>query len=602
MSILNSLTNTSDIKKLSIKELELLCEEIREIIIKTSLSNGGHLASNLGVVETTLALYYVFDLPTDKLIFDVGHQCYTHKILSGRLSDFSSLRKEDGISGFPDSDESPFDTLTSGHAGNAVAGGLGICFGRDANKEDYKVISFVGDASLTNGLSLEAMNSSEEKPDDFIVILNDNGMSIAKNENGLYKSIISSTTRRPYLAIKGGAKKLFGKSRFGRMLSKIKDFFKRLFNPHIYIDDMGFKYVGTIDGHNLKQLIKTFKQVKEYKRATFIHVSTVKGKGYPEAEKHADVYHGVSANSSITGETFSTVLGEKLCAVAESNDKVFAITAGMTSGVGLTEYSVRFPKRFVDVGISEEYAVTLASGMATAGLKPVVCIYSTFLQRAYDQIIHDVCIKNLPVVFCIDRAGVVGADGKTHQGVFDLSYLRHIPNMTVLCPKDGDELSKMLDYALSLNSPVAIRYPNGIIDGFSSHTDFKLDWEELNSSVDNKVAVLAVGGRAIKIAEELSNFGVNVDIYNARTVKPLDTAVLDKVKNKLIVTIEDNVLAGGFGSAVCEYYAQNNIKATVSPFGLKDEFIAHASVESQLFKSGLSAENISKKILDLLKV
>ena len=602
MSILNSITNTSDIKKLSIRELELLCQEIREIIIKTSLKNGGHLASNLGVVETTLALYYVFDFPSDKLIFDVGHQCYTHKILSGRVSEFSTLRTENGISGFPDSDESPFDTLTSGHAGNAVAGGLGICFGRDTLGEDYKVISFVGDASLTNGLSLEAMNSTEEKPDNFIVVLNDNGMSIAKNENGLYKSIINSTTKRPYLAIKGGAKKIFGKSRFGRMLSGAKDFLKRLFNPHIYIDDMGFKYVGTIDGHNLKKLVKTFRQVKEYKRATFIHVSTVKGKGYPEAEKHADVYHGVSANSSATGETFSSVLGDKLCSLAENNDKLFAITAGMTSGVGLTEFSIRFPKRFIDVGISEEYAVTLASGMATAGLKPVVCIYSTFLQRAYDQIIHDVCIKKLPVIFCIDRAGVVGADGKTHQGVFDLSYLRHIPNMTVLCPKDGQELSQTLDYALTVDGPVAIRYPNGIIDDFTKHTDFNMDWEELEYSSKNKVAVLAVGNRAIKIGQELSNYGVNADLYNARTVKPLDEKVLDKIKGKTIVTIEDNVLAGGFGSAVCEYYAQNSVNATVIPFGIKDEFIAHASVESQLTKCGLSAENISKKIIELLKV
>jgi 1-deoxy-D-xylulose-5-phosphate synthase len=597
MAIIELLKTPADLKKLTIAELEVLSEEIRKIIIDTVQKNGGHLSSNLGVVETTLALHYVFDLPTDKIIFDVGHQCYAHKIITGRCDNFSSLRQEDGVSGFPDEDESVYDTFTSGHAGNAIAGGLGMCYSRDLKGEDYKVISLVGDASLMNGLSLEAMNVSSEKPKNFIVVLNDNGMSITKNENGLYKSIINSTTKRPYLAIKGGAKKLLGKTAFGRFLSRLKDKLKSIFNPHIYIDEMGFKYVGTIDGHNLKELVKTFKRVKEYGLPTFVHISTLKGKGHGDAEKRSDIYHGIGANLQVSENSFAESLGKKLCSLAGEIDNLVAITAGMTYGTGLEDFAKTYPNRFVDVGIAEEYAVTLSAGMATAGVKPFVCIYSTFLQRAYDQIVHDVCIKNLPVVFCIDRAGVVGSDGKTHQGVFDLSYLRHIPNLTLLCPKDTAELSSMIDYAVKLNSPVAIRYPNGVAP-VGEEKSFDGKWEVLSNGTDN-VTVLAVGHRAISVANDLKNYGVNATVINARSVKPLDEDMLLSIKNSLIVTIEDNVLAGGFGSAVMEYYSQKMQTVKVLPFGMADKFIAHATVSRQFEENGLTAKNIADKIKGL---
>lgn len=591
MAIIENLENPTAIKNLSLDELQTLAEEIRNKIIETVSKNGGHLSSNLGVVEVTLALHYVFDLPQDKLIFDVGHQCYAHKIITGR--DIDTLRQEGGVSGFPEEDESPYDTFTSGHAGNAIAGGLGACFARDLNGESYKVISLVGDASLMNGLSLEAMNNSSEKPKNFIVVLNDNGMSITKNENGLYKSIINSTTKRPYLAIKGGAKKLFGKSAFGRFLSRTKDKLKSIFNPHIYIDEMGFKYVGTIDGHDIKELVKTFKRVKEYGLPTFVHISTKKGKGYSDAEERADYYHGVSSNMQASVNSFSDALGQKLCELAEKDKRVVAVTAGMTAGTGLTEFAKKFPDKFVDVGIAEEYAVTLSAGMATTGARPFVCIYSTFLQRAYDQIIHDVCIKGLPVTFCVDRAGLVGSDGKTHQGVFDLSYLRHIPNLTVLCPKDTSEMHAMLEYALTQNKPISIRYPNGKAP-CGSQTIFDGKWEVLKSG--KNITVLAVGGRAIEVANSLTEYGINATIVNARSVKPLDFEVLSKIKSDIIVTIEDNVKAGGFGSAVMEYYADLGETVKVIPFGVNDGFISHAPVEKQFELNGITAKNIAEKI------
>ena len=594
MAIIQTLKNPSDIKNLSLEELQSLAGEIRDEIIQSVSKNGGHLSSNLGVVEVTLALHYVFDLPQDKLIFDVGHQCYAHKIITGR--DLSSLRCENGVSGFPEESESVYDTFTSGHAGNAIAGGLGACFARDLNGEDYKVISLVGDASLMNGLSLEAMNNSSEKPKNFIVVLNDNGMSITKNENGLYKSIINSTTKRPYLAIKGGAKKLLGKTAFGRFLSRTKDKLKSIFNPHIYIDEMGFKYVGTVDGHDIKELVKTFKRVKEYGLPTFVHISTKKGKGHSDAEERADYYHGIGTNMQASINSFSEALGKKLCSLVAKDKRVVAVTAGMTAGTGLTEFAEKFPKNFVDVGIAEEYAVTLSAGMATTGARPFVCIYSTFLQRAYDQIIHDVCIKNLPVTFCIDRAGLVGSDGKTHQGVFDLSYLRHVPNLTVLCPKDTSELNAMLDYALSENKPIAIRYPNGVAP-VGEEQPFDGKWEILKQG--EKVTVLAVGGRAIEVANSLSDYGINATVVNARSVKPLDAEVLSKVSDDIIVTIEDNSLLGGFGSAVMEYYAMQNQSVKVVPFGVLDDFISHATVEKQFELNGITAKNIAEKIKKL---
>lgn len=594
MSVLQKISSPKDIKNLTLDEMQTLAEEVRNLIIDTVKSNGGHLSSNLGSVELTIALYHTFDFPTDKLLFDVGHQSYAHKILSDRKDVFSSLRQADGISGFCSPDESQYDAFVSGHAGNAVAGGLGYCFARDKQGEDYFVISVVGDASLSNGLSLEALNASPDKPDKFVLILNDNGMSISKNNNGFYKGIINSTTKKPYLAIKSGAKKMFGKNFIGKILRKIKGFFKRIFDPNVYIDDIGFKYIGTVNGHNLKEMIKVFKRVKENGFPAFIHLQTVKGKGLKDAELYADVYHGIGKDLKPTVNDFSSYLGQVLCDLAKNSNDVVAVTAGMQQGVGLNDFAKQYPDRFVDVGINEEYAVTLSAGMAKAGLKPFVCIYSTFLQRAYDQIIHDVCLQNLPVVFCIDRAGVVGSDGATHQGVFDLSYLRHVPNLKILCPKDKDELKSAIDYAVSLNCPVAIRYPNGVFSKYDNHKPFNGEWELVKDGKD--VTVFAVGSRMIDLSKKLSSFGIDAKIYNARVVKPLDETVLESEKNSYIVTLEDNVVAGGFGSAILEYYAKKSYSVDVSIFGLDDKFIKHAPVDKQLKDNGLDIDFIVKTI------
>ncbi len=594
MALLENVKTPADIKKLSVKELELLAEEIRALIIETVTKNGGHLSPNLGMVETTLALYYVFDFSCDKLLFDVGHQSYTHKILNEGAEKFATLRTSGGISGFPDPTENDYDAFIAGHAGNSIGAGLGMCFSRDLLKENYTVACVVGDASIMNGVSLEAITEKNKKPNNFVVILNDNGMSISKNENGFYKSLIKSTTKKPYIKFKGGAKKLFGKSFLGNALRSFKRFLRRLFNPNHIIDDLGFKYFGTVDGHNLKELVKSFKRVKNYGEAVLITVKTVKGKGFIEAENAPSKYHGIGKDLTVSQNDCSLKIGETLVDLASKDDKIVAVSAGMTDGVGLTRYAETYPNRFIDVGISEELAVLKSAGIAKAGLKPCVFIYSTFLQRAYDEIMHDVALQNLPVVFCIDRAGLVGNDGKTHQGVFDLSYLRHIPNMSIFVPKDTVELSSALKFALEQNSPIAIRYPNGKVEDFSSHTDFSFKWETVKDGQD--AVILACGNRALKIACQLESLGINARIVNARTVKPLDSDLLSQIDNQLIITVEDNALLGGFGSAVSEYFVQNKKTAKIISFGVKDEFISHATVKEQLENNGVTAENIARAI------
>jgi len=592
MAILEKIKNISDIKSLSIKELEILAEEIRVKIIDTVKTNGGHLSSNLGVVETTLALYYTFDFEKDKLLFDVGHQSYTHKILSLGVENFSTLRKTDGSSGFPDPENNPLDAFIAGHAGNAIGAGLGIAKARDLKKEDYKIVCLVGDASLTNGVSLEALTEKNNKPNGFIVILNDNGMSISKNENGLYKSVIKGTTKKSYLKVKGGVKKIFGTSFIGRFLRSTKRFFRRVFNPNHIIDDLGFKYFGTANGHNLKELIKAFSRARDYGEAVLIRVKTVKGKGYIDAENMPSKYHGIGKDFNVSVNDFSSCAGETMVKIARENENVVAITAGMTDGVGLSRYSETYPNRFIDVGISEELAVLKAGGLAKEGIKPFVFIYSTFLQRAYDEIIHDISLLNLPVTFCIDRAGLVGFDGRTHQGVFDMAYLRHIPNMSVYAPKDLNELESAMEFSLTKNSPVAIRYPNGRAENFQEKSAFSESWEILKKSTDEKAVILACGYRAVKKALEVCKNDDRVTVINARCVKPLDSELLLSIKDKFILTVEDGALLGGFGSAVSEFYKDKGELVKVYSIGVKDEFIHHASVDEQLEYNGITVENI----------
>ena len=554
MSVLDGIKKPSDIKKLNIDNLKALADEIRFSILNVTAKNGGHLASNLGIVETTIALYRAFDFSKDRLIFDVGHQCYAHKILSGRGGCFSSMRNAGGISGFPDMEESVYDAFGTGHAGTSVASGLGYCVARDTKGDDYFVVSVVGDGALTNGLNLEALTSNNIKPKKFIVIFNDNGMSISENCNGFYNSICK--------------------------------------NAQSFFEDFGFKYLGVACGNDMCAISSAVDLAKQQSQesAVLLHVKTVKGKGYDKAEERADFYHGVGENLQNELGDFSSALGDKINQLIEKDSRVIAITSAMKDGTGLSKVQEKYPQNFYDVGIAEEFAVTFASGMASGGLKPIVAVYSTFLQRAYDQILHDVCAQNLPVIFCLDRAGLVGKDGKTHQGVFDLSYLSHIPNMTIIAPSTISELSVALDYAISLNSPVAIRYPKNadaerVIKPFGDGL-----WEKL---VDGeKITLLAVGPRMISLAKKVASRVDGVCVISARTVKPLCEKTLDEIKNTIVITLEENSVIGGFGALVNNYYVKRGYGTRVFNLGVGDEFVAHGSIDEQLQDCGLNEETI----------
>ena len=595
MAFLEQLTTSQVLKKLTTAELCLLADEIREKILQTAEQNGGHLASNLGVVELTLAIHYVFDLPTDKLLFDVGHQCYVHKLLSGRKENFDTIRKEGGLSGFPDSTESEYDPFTTGHAGTSIAAALGLCSARDALKQDYTVIDVVGDASIVNGLNLEAMSANNKKPKKLIVILNDNGMSISKNVNGLYKYIAASTTKKGYQKSKNIARKLLGKH-LSKVLVAIRNFFKRVFSKTTFFELFGFKYIGVVDGNNIKETVKFLQKIKNSSgRAVLLHVKTTKGKGHEESEEHAEEYHGVGKNLTHGTQGYARVLGNELNALIEKDSRISVITAGMKKSTGLELVENAYPQNFIDVGIAEEYAVTLAAGMAVGGLKPVVAIYSTFLQRAYDQIVHDVCLQNLPVVFCLDRAGFVGEDGKTHQGLFDISYLSHVPNMTVLAPNDEEELKDALAYALSLNSPVAIRYPKSGDKGEVAEPIESKPWLTLKQG--DKATIIAVGGRMKKLAQSVAEEMDGVGVISARVVNPICKKTLDEINTPTIITLEENAVKGGFGSLVASYLASKGENKKVITLGAKDSFIAHGSVKNQLKGSNLDKQYL----LNLLK-
>ncbi len=596
MSLISQINSSKDLKKLNIKELQTLAEEIRGEIISVTKQNGGHLSSNLGIVEATIAIHYVFDLPNDKLIFDVGHQCYTHKILSGRKEEFKGIRTDGGISGFPDSSESDCDAFSTGHAGTSLPAGLGLCSARDKLKEDYFIINVVGDGALVNGLNLEALFATETKPRNYIVILNDNGMSISKNKNGFYRFISKGTANKGYAKSKRAIKKIFKNSFVTKGLVKFRDFIKRVFNKRSYLEQFGYKYVEASNGNDIKELVKILSRIKETPngKAIFLHIQTKKGKGLKEAEERADVYHGIGKDQS-EEKSFSKAVGEKINSLIEKDDKIIAITAGMKDGTGLSIVEEKFPSNFLDVGIAEEYAVTLSAGMAKGGLKPIVAIYSTFMQRAYDEILHDVCLQNLPVVFLLDRAGLVGEDGKTHQGVFDLSYLSHIPNLKVLAPNSISEMEKAIDYALSLSSPVAIRYPKKEAQDFNVEkieSDFS-KWETVKDGKD--IVVLAVGPEANSISVQVANnFNGRVKVVNARTVKPLDYNFLQGITANTIITVEENSVIGGFGQMISAYFSGAQKK--VINLGVKDEFIVHGARSNQLKYNGLDKETLSELI------
>lgn len=594
--MLEKIKAPSDVKKLTIPELEELSADIRKNIIDTVDANGGHLSPNLGAVELTVALYRVFDFPTDKLIFDVGHQCYTHKILGGRKEEVSKIRQSDGVSGFPMFSESVYDAFGAGHAGSSVSACLGYCAARDARKQDYTVIDVVGDASLFNGENLEALACNDVKPCKLIIILNDNGMSISRNNNGMYKFFSKMRMKKTYGRFMNFIDKTIGRSFIGRWLKRFKKSIKVSINNVTALEALGFKYVGVFDGNNMKEVVNILENVKNSDSAILLHLRTKKGKGMPEAENDAEIYHGVGKNLDICNSSFSCATGEIISEAAEKDNRITAICAGMKDGTGLRMFAEKYPDRFFDVGIAEEHAVTFAAGQAAGGLRPIVCVYSTFLQRAYDQIMQDVCIQNLPVIFMVDRAGAVGHDGVTHQGVFDLSYLGVLPNMTVIAPKDSSELKSAFEYAQSLNSPCAIRYPNGKNEEFTQFMPISDDhlWEfygELNKNV-----IIAVGPRALKAAVRVKRNCPTVSVINARVVKPLDEKVLKALDGKNIITVEENSIIGGFGSAVDAFVLNNGINCRIKNIAFSDDYIPQGSVDEQLKAAGIIEDNIMSYI------
>ncbi|MBW9151860.1 1-deoxy-D-xylulose-5-phosphate synthase [Clostridium estertheticum] len=617
--ILDNFNDINEIKKMTIQELNDFAKEIRHFLIEKVSKTGGHLASNLGVVELTLSLYNVFDLDKDKLIWDVGHQSYVHKILTGRKDKFDLLRNYGGLSGFPKREESKYDIFESGHSSTSISAGAGIARARDLQKGDYNVISVIGDGALTGGMSFEALNDIGFRKTRMIIVLNDNQMSISKNVGGMSSYLsqfrIDPTYNRIKKEINSTLRKIpsVGDGMINS-IQKIKNGIKQVVVPGMLFENMGITYLGPIDGHDIKEVSKVLKLAKKIGGPVIIHVITKKGKGYKFAEEQPNKFHGVGPFNPSNGElcsshkeSYSEAFGEQIVTLAKENKNIVAITAAMPEGTGLEPFSKEFKNRFFDVGIAEQHAVTMAAGMASQGLKPIFAVYSTFLQRAYDQILHDVCIQKLPVIFAIDRAGIVGQDGETHQGIFDLSYLSHIPNMTIMAPKCIGELKTMLTFAVKQDYPIAIRYPRG-----GDNPNVKMSpindlqrgkWETLLGG--GKIAFIATGKmvqNAILVREKLLNMGIEATVVNACFIKPIDkTLLLDLVDKKYsLVTIEDNIVHGGLGSLVLEYVNSLNKKAKVINLGFNDEFIPHGSVDILYKLYKLDVDGIFDSILKLV--
>lgn len=618
---LKYIKSPEDIKGLTMDELNGLSAELRKTIIERVSINGGHLASNLGVVELSIALHRVFDSPRDRIIWDVGHQSYAHKLLTGRYERFDTLRKQNGLSGFPSIKESPHDAFGTGHSSTSISAATGIAEARDKKKEDYKVIAVIGDGAMTAGLAFEGLNHAGHLKKDLIVILNDNEMSISKNVGALSAYLTRILTGELYQGFKKKTQHIFENiPKFGGHFSKIarkaEETLKGLFLPGLIFEELGFDYIGPIDGHDLGLLIETLTKIKTERTPVLVHVITKKGKGYEFSEKNPSVFHGVGpfepetgspvSNGSDASLTYSEVFGFALTGLASENPDIVAVTAAMEEGTGLSIFRGRHPEKFYDVGIAEPHAVTFAAGLAKEGLRPVVAIYSTFLQRAYDEIVHDVCVQNLPVVFAIDRAGIVGEDGATHQGAFDISFLRHVPNLTLMSPKDGPELEAMLEFSLRLKGPSAIRYPRGRAkSGALSSPIHEGEAEILQDGHD--MAVLAVGNTvspALSASGMLKEDGISAAVINVRFIKPLDAALLRSLalRGLKILTVEENSVACGFGSAVMEALNSMDISGVrIKSIGIPDEFAAHASQAELRAKYGLDTEGIYKASLSLME-
>lgn len=615
---LNDFEDVNDLKKMSFQELNRFSKEIREFLVDKVSNTGGHLASNLGVVELTLSLYKVFNMYEDKIVWDVGHQTYVHKILTGRKDNFNTLRQYNGMSGFPKQSESKFDIFDTGHSSTSISAALGIARARDLKKDDYHVIAVIGDGALTGGMALEAINDVGDKKSNLIIVLNDNQMSIAKNVGGMSTYLSKIRLDPKYNKFKNdfndALKKTNIGSSFAATLKKVKSGIKQMVVPGMFFEDIGIKYLGPIDGHNIKELTKIFNMAKDVKGPVIIHVITKKGKGYKFAEKNPDKFHGISSFDKYTGEvktkkktTYSKVFGEEMVSLASKNENIIAITAAMRDGTGLCDFSKIYKERFFDVGIAEQHAVTLAAGFAKEGLKPVFAVYSTFLQRAYDQVLQDICLQNLPVVLAIDRAGIVGNDGETHQGIFDISYLSHMPNITIMSPKCIEELKYMLRWSVNQKFPIAIRYPRGCdsIDVTLEpvKTFVKGKWETIYKK--GNIAIIAVGKMvqtAIKAKEKLKAKNIDVTVISASFIKPIDKKLLDYliVNNYKIVTVEDNVKTGGFGSMVLNYVNESKKCVKVFTLGYDDKFITHGNVDLLYKLNELDADGITESIMKII--
>ena len=595
--ILETIEKENDIKKVAPEDWNLLAEEIRQFLIHKISVTGGHLGSNLGAVELTMALHLSLNLPEDKIVWDVGHQSYTHKILTGRKAGFENLRKYGGMSGFPKRKESDCDCFDTGHSSTSISAGLGLVKARDIMHQDHTVVSVIGDGSLTGGMAYEALNNAARMKSNFIIVLNDNNMSISENVGGVSKYLNNIRTADKYLDLKEGIYNSLKETRIGdpivESIRRAKSSVKQLVIPGMFFEDMGITYLGPVDGHNIPAMLKVFKEAKRVKSAVLVHVITHKGKGFIPAERHPARFHGAEPFDIETGlplkqktkSNYTDVFSTVMCKQGDRNDKIVAITAAMPDGTGLKRFHNMYPDRFFDVGIAEEHAVTFAAGLAAGGLQPVVAIYSSFLQRAYDQILHDVCIQNLPVVFAIDRAGLVGSDGETHQGIFDLSYLSSIPNMHIMAPKNKWELSDMLKFAIDFQGPIALRYPRGeAFDGLREHREPIIlgmgEW----IYHEKDIVLVAVGSMvktALAVREALQLKGYACSIINARFVKPIDTEILNEVvkDHALIVTMEENVASGGFGEKVREYLDESGYQGNLLTISIPDEYVEHGNVD-----------------------
>lgn len=614
--LLDNINQANDIKKIRYQDYDKLAEEIRNFLIQNVSKTGGHLASNLGVVELTMALHLFLGFPQDKIVWDVGHQAYTHKLLTGRKDLFSTLRQLDGLSGFPKREESCCDSFDTGHSSTAVSAALGLVKARDLSGENNKVVAVLGDGALTGGMAFEAINNAGRLKTNFIIVLNDNNMSISENVGGLANYLAKLRTSSKYTGFKENMENTLnqmpgvGKAIVDR-LKRSKDALKYFMLPSMFFEDMGLTYIGPIDGHNIDQMSTAFETAAKAKKAVVVHVLTKKGKGYQLAEKYPSKYHAVDPFDITSGQSiredktisYTKVFADAMVRYGQKQDKLVAITAAMPFGTGLSDFKKQYPNRFFDVGIAEQHAVTFAAGLAMGGYKPVVAIYSTFLQRAYDQIIHDVCINNLPVIFAIDRAGISGKDGKTHQGTFDLSFLSHIPNLIVLAPKNRYELEDMLEYAISCKGPVAIRYPKG--EAYLGLSEYQAPIEYGKSEIlckGEEVAILAVGsmvktGQAV--VEALEKEGRKATFINARFISPIDKELLEELAmgHRLLVTLEENVKSGGYGQKVSDYLFEiKRQQISMINISVPDIFIEHGGVDELQRKFGLDADSILQRI------